>query len=37
LVLIGLPDSIVTFHEGKEALAEVQAAEGDEDTDDSGP
>ena len=28
LVLIGLPDSIVTFHEGKTALAEV---EGDED------
>jgi hypothetical protein len=27
LVLIGLPDSIVTFDEGKAALAEVQAAE----------
>jgi Restriction endonuclease BglII len=27
LVLIGLPDSIVTFHEGKEALAEVEADE----------
>lgn len=27
LVLIGLPDSIVTFHEGKAALAEVEAAE----------
>lgn len=32
LVLIGLPDTIVTFHEGKAALAEVEAAEaaGDE-------
>ncbi|MBU8542170.1 MULTISPECIES: BglII/BstYI family type II restriction endonuclease [Roseomonadaceae] len=29
LVLIGLPDSIVTFHEGKAALAEVEAAEDD--------
>lgn len=27
LVLIGLPDSIVTFHEGKAALAEVEEAE----------
>lgn len=27
LVLIGLPASIVTFHEGKAALAEVEAAE----------
>lgn len=27
LLLIGLPDTIVTFHEGKEALAEVEAAE----------
>lgn len=27
LVLIGLPDTIVTFHEGKAALAEVEAAE----------
>lgn len=27
LVLIGLPDSIVTFHEGKAALAEVEAVE----------
>lgn len=27
LVLIGLPDSIVTFHEGKTALAEVEANE----------
>ena|SRR6185437_9954958 len=34
LVLIGLPDSIVTFHEGKAALAEVEAGEGnDQDTD----
>lgn len=30
LVLIGLPASIVTFHEGKAALAEVQAAEAEE-------
>ena len=30
LVLIGLPDSIVTFDEGKAALAEVQAAESEE-------
>jgi hypothetical protein len=29
LVLIGLPDSIVTFHEGKAALAEVQANDAD--------
>jgi hypothetical protein len=28
LVLIGLPDRIVTFHEGKAALEEVEAAEG---------
>lgn len=27
LVLIGLPGSIVTFHEGKAALAEVETAE----------
>jgi hypothetical protein len=27
LILIGLPDSIVTFHEGKAALAEVEADE----------
>lgn len=32
LLLIGLPDSIVTFHEGKSALAEVEAAEDDEET-----
>jgi hypothetical protein len=31
LLLIGLPDTIVTFHEGKAALAEVQAAEDEED------
>jgi hypothetical protein len=31
LVLIGLPDSIVTFHEGRAALAEVEAAEADDD------
>ncbi|HWA81117.1 MAG TPA: BglII/BstYI family type II restriction endonuclease [Acetobacteraceae bacterium] len=31
LVLIGLPPSIVTFHEGKEALAEVAAAEDEAD------
>lgn len=36
LVLIGLPESVVTFHEGKEALAEVEAAEGDEEADDLG-
>jgi hypothetical protein len=27
LLLIGLPSSIVTFNEGKTALAEIQAAE----------
>lgn len=27
LLLVGLPLSIITFHEGKAALAEVQAAE----------
>ena len=31
LVLIGLPDSIVTFHEREVALAEVQAAEAEHD------
>lgn len=31
LVLIGLPDSIITFHEGKAALAELEAAEAAED------
>ncbi|GMO86158.1 BglII/BstYI family type II restriction endonuclease [Bradyrhizobium ottawaense] len=30
LLIIGLPDSIVTFHEGKKALEEVLEAEGDE-------
>lgn len=34
LVLIGLPDLIVTFNEGKNALAEVKAAEGDDENDD---
>lgn len=29
LVLIGLPDGIVTFHEGQAALAEVEAADGE--------
>ena len=33
LVLIGMPDSIITFHEGAAALAEVQAD--DADTDDA--
>jgi hypothetical protein len=31
LVLIGMPDSIVTFHEGKSALAELRAGETDGD------
>lgn len=30
LVLVGLPDRIVTFHEGKEALKEVLREEGDD-------
>lgn len=30
LILIGLPDSIVTFNEGKSALAEVEQAEAEE-------
>ncbi len=34
LVLIGLPDAIVTFHEGKAALAEVEAAEAAEERED---
>jgi hypothetical protein len=34
LVLIGLPDSIVTFHEGKPALAEVEAEEASEEKND---
>lgn len=33
LLLIGLPDSIVTFHEGRAALAEVEATEIEENTD----
>lgn len=37
LVLIGLPDSIVTFHEGSAALAEVKAAEADESDEDTEP
>ncbi len=38
LVLIGLPDSIVTFHEGATALAEVEAAEAaDEPNGSTGP
>lgn|SRR5215213_6461199 len=32
LVLIGLPDSVVTFHEGQEALKEVLREEGDEES-----
>jgi len=35
LVLIGLPDTIVTFHEGKAALAEIEAAEAAEEGADS--
>lgn len=31
LLLIGLPETIVTFHEGKAALAEVKAADAEED------
>jgi hypothetical protein len=27
MVLIGLPDTIVTFHEGRAAFAEVEAAQ----------
>ena len=34
LILIGLPDSIVTFHEGKAALAEVEADEAEADGED---
>jgi hypothetical protein len=30
LVVIGLPETIVTFHEGRAALAEVEAAEADQ-------
>jgi hypothetical protein len=32
LVLVGLPGSIVTFHEGKTALNEVEAADAAEDS-----
>jgi hypothetical protein len=32
---IGLPDSIVTFHEGREQLAEVEAAEAVDDGEES--
>ena len=35
LLLIGLPDSIITFHEGKAALEEVQAAQDEESNDNS--
>jgi hypothetical protein len=35
LVLIGLPDSIVTFHEGTAALAEIAAADAAVDAEDS--
>ncbi|MEO9191601.1 MAG: hypothetical protein ABI224_16590 [Acetobacteraceae bacterium] len=31
LLLIGLPETVVTFHEGKAALAEVKAADAEED------
>jgi hypothetical protein len=36
LVLIGLPDSIVTFHEGMTALVEVEAAEAEAADDTNG-
>jgi hypothetical protein len=36
LVLIGLPDKIVTFDEGKAALKEIQEAEASADTEDDG-
>jgi hypothetical protein len=32
MVLVGLPDSIVTFHEGQAALEEVLKEEGENDT-----
>ncbi len=35
LVLIGLPDTIVTFHEGKPALEEIEASEAAVEADDS--
>lgn len=37
LVLIGLPDTIVTFHEGKAALAEVEAADAVDEGEDITP
>jgi hypothetical protein len=37
LILIGLPDSIVTFHEGKAALAEARGDDQDDDATDSSP
>jgi hypothetical protein len=37
LVLVGLPDTIVTFHEGHAALAEVEAAEAAEPSSDATP
>jgi hypothetical protein len=33
LVAIGLPESIVTFHETREALAEIAASEEDDESD----
>jgi len=36
LILIGLPDGIVTFNEGKKALQEVQAADASDDADEGG-
>ena len=33
LLAIGLPESIVTFHETKEALAEIAAVEDDDESD----
>ncbi len=35
LLLIGLPDTIVTFHEGRAALAEVEAAEAEADAEEA--
>jgi hypothetical protein len=34
LVFIGMPDSIITFHEGKAALAEMEGTEGDDEQED---
>jgi len=36
LLLVGLPDSIVTFHEGQSALKELRSEESDEDEDELG-